>query len=302
MSDIYTNIQSNGANVRVNIFKKSITFFITKLLWIINPLLVKKYVLRGFFVPRLYLASDAEKELLQEAESLRLMVNDQYVSCWKWGSGPAIVYVHGWNGSGIQFYPFIKESLARGYSVIAFDGPGHGESDGNTSSYFQMTDALRALLNHYSKDEIVAIVGHSFGAAAIINALHKDQHRLPAVLIAPALGIREMLDLAFQIHGVPKNIHQQLIYEYETRYGYNLKSDNPMSLLHEYQLQALIIHDKQDKVTPIEESESASAKFDSIDLFATTGLGHKRVLSDRDVMSEMFRYLQGQVVEKKVLF
>ncbi len=297
MSDIYTNTQRNGANIRVNIFKKSITFFITNLLWIINPLLVKKYVLRGFFAPRMYMASDTEKELLQEAEASRIMVNDQYISCWKWGSGPAIVYVHGWNGRGIQFYPFIKESLARGYAVIAFDGPGHGESDGDTSSYFQMTDTVRALLNQYSKDEIVAVVGHSFGAAAIINALHKDKHRLPAILIAPALGIREMLNLAFQIHGVPKNIHQQLIYEYETRYGYNLKTDNPKSLLNEYQLKALIIHDKQDKVTPFEESESASAKFAAIDLFATTGLGHKRVLSDRNVMNEVFKYIGKQIAE-----
>jgi pimeloyl-ACP methyl ester carboxylesterase len=294
MSDIYTNIQSNSTNFRVNIFKKSVTFLITNLLWLINQSLVKKFVLRGFFVPRLYKASDAEKELLQEAESFRIMVNDQYISCWKWGNGPAIIYAHGWNGRGIQFYPFIKDSLARGYSVIVFDGPGHGDSEGNTSSYFQMTDAVRAVLNHCKDDKIVAIAGHSFGAAAIINALHKDRHRLPAVLIAPALGIREMLDMAFQIHGIPKNVYQQLIHEYETRFGYTLEKDNPKDLLHEFNLQALIIHDKQDKVTPFEESESVSAKFDSIDLFTTTGLGHKRVLNDRNVMSEVFNYLQKQ--------
>ena len=302
MSDIYTNIQSDSTNFRVNIFKKSVTFLITNLLWLINQSLVKKFVLRGFFVPRLYLASDAEKELLQEAEASRIMVNDQYISCWKWGSGPAIVYVHGWNGRGIQFYPFIKESLARGYSVIAFDGPGHGESDGNTSSYFEMTDTVRAVLNYCGQDDVVAIVGHSFGASAIINALSKDKHDLRVVLIAPALGIKEMLDIAFLMHGVPRDIYRKLIGEYEERFGHNLESDNPKSLLNEYQLQALIIHDTQDKVTPFEESESVSAKFHSIDLFATTGLGHKRVLSDRNVMSEMFRYIQGKAVETIVLF
>lgn len=302
MADKYRDLQNTGANFHVNRLKKSFTYLVVYLFWIINPLLVKRFVLKEFFAPRLYKTSDNENQLLKEAKSFRIMVNDKYISCWKWGNGPTIIYAHGWNGRGIQFYPFIKESLARGYSVIAFDGPGHGESDGNTSSYFEMTDTVRAVLNYCGQDDVVAIVGHSFGASAIINALSKDKHDLRVVLIAPALGIKEMLDIAFLMHGVPRDIYRKLIGEYEERFGYNLESDNPKSLLNEYQLQALIIHDTQDKVTPFEESESVSAKFHSIDLFATTGLGHKRVLSDRNVMSEMFRYIQGKAVETIVLF
>ncbi len=301
MSDVYTKIQSKSADVRINIFKKTATYLITNMLWLIHPSLVKKFVLRGFFAPRFYKASDAEKDLLQQAGSFRLMVNDEYISCWRWGTGPMILYVHGWNGRGIQFLPFIKESLARGYSVLTFDGPGHGESDGDTSSYFQMTDAVRAVLDHCKEDNIVAVTGHSFGAAAIINALHKDKNQIPAVLIAPALGIREMLDMAFQIHGVPKNVYTQLISEYETRFGYDLIKDNPKELLNKFDLQALIVHDRQDRVTPFSESETAAGQFAGINLFVTNGLGHKRVLSAPEVINEMFNYIGSPVGETAVV-
>ncbi len=294
MADKYIKLQNNGVNLRVNFARRLITSLVVHISWFINPLLVKKFILREFFAPRQYKVSDEENQLLQKAEEFRIMVNDQYVRCWKWGQGPTIVFVHGWNGRGIQFHGFIKESLARGYSVITFDGPGHGESQGDTSSFFEMTDAVRAVLLHAKDNNIAAVVGHSFGAAAIVNALHKDKQQIPAVLIAPALAIREMLDMAFDIHGVPVKVYRNLIDEYESRFGYNLVADNPKNLIPEFRLKALIIHDRQDKVTPFIESEQAANGQNDIKLFVTDGLGHKRILQDVSVSHELYHYIESQ--------
>jgi hypothetical protein len=45
-----------------------------------------------------------------------------------WGSGPPVYLVHGWGGWRGQLGAFVDPLLARGYRVVAFDAPSHGES------------------------------------------------------------------------------------------------------------------------------------------------------------------------------
>jgi len=224
MAEKLIDFQSNRTNVRINPVKRSIIHSLLSLSWMINNGWVQEFIRTNYFAPRKYNPSGAEQELLRQAESFRIKVNDQTIAGWRWGQGSALLFVHGWNGSGIQFQPYIREALKRGYSAITFDGPGHGDSDGNSSSYFEMTDALRAVLNHFEEKEVLAVIGHSFGASAIINALHKEKSRIPAVLLAPALGIKEMLDTTFVSHGVPMHIYNHLIEIYEQKNADSLLS------------------------------------------------------------------------------
>src|SRR5215470_1741352 len=47
----------------------------------------------------------------------------------KTGSGPAVVLVHGANGTISDFPPELINDLARDHTVIALDRPGHGWSE-----------------------------------------------------------------------------------------------------------------------------------------------------------------------------
>ncbi|MBU4331194.1 MAG: alpha/beta hydrolase [Acidobacteria bacterium] len=215
------------------------------------------------------------------------------IRCWRWGTGPAVLFVHGWNGRGIQFFQFFQPVLETGLSVIAFDGPGHGESEGQTSSYFQMSEALRALIHDERIGEIRGFVGHSFGAGAIINTIHKEQLNIPSVWIAPALKLKELLELAFSFHGIPLHIFRKLIAEYEEKYPYNLKKDNPIQLLSRRDMKALIIHDRNDRVIPLTDSQMAADRNDGIRLESTKGLGHRRILKDPDMIQQTICYLKN---------
>jgi pimeloyl-ACP methyl ester carboxylesterase len=228
---------------------------------------------------------------MQSGQQFEITVNDQKLVCWKWGAGPAVIFAHGWNGRGIQFYPFFDKLIKKGFSVVTFDGPGHGESEGKTSSYFQMTDAVRALINHLSPDKIQGIVGHSFGASATINSLSKEKIQIPVVLIAPAIKLKEMLQKTIQIHGVPNIIFKSLITEYEKKYGYHFHNDNPYNLLKTFNLNALILHDSEDPVTPFSVSQKSANLYDSINFTATNGLGHIRILKDDAVINKTIAYL-----------
>lgn len=290
----YNNYNNINTNVRIYKVKEFILFYSVSILWLIIPWLIKKIILKQFFVPVRYTPNKKEQEILSQGTNFKIFVDQQRIQCWKWGSGPAVIFSHGWNGSGIQFQSFIKHLTDSGYSAILFDGPGHGLSDGEISSYFQMTNTIRALMRYCTSNEtgLCGIVGHSFGAAAIVNAINKENEQIPIVLIAPALYLKQILEKTFQKYGIPLYIFRSVIRDFEVKYGYSLVSDNPVDLLTNHQIPALIIHDEEDKVIPCQISKRFSTKSKLIKLLITRGLGHLRILKDRGVIESVIGYLK----------
>lgn len=293
MSTKNKKVDNYSTNVRVSLLKRIITFISLYILWHICRNSLTKYLLKQFFRAKSYPISEKEKQVLQRGQRLEIKVNNQTVVYWKWGSGPVVIFAHGWNGRGIQFYRFFEKFINNGFSVIAFDGPGHGESEGKTSSYFQMTDTVRALIKHCKPDPIAGIVGHSFGASATINALSKEKLDVPVVLIAPAIKLKELLQKIIKTHGVPTLIFKSLVSDYEKKFGYNFEKDNPFNLLKTFKLNALILHDSEDPVTSSALSREIANLYDSINLITTDDLGHNRILKDDLVIEKSFNYLSN---------
>jgi pimeloyl-ACP methyl ester carboxylesterase len=253
-------------------------------------MLSKGIIKRMFFTPRTYKCTPVERKYLDNAKRFEIYLHDKAVKCWKWGSGPSILLAHGWNGRGIQLHHFIEPLILGGYSVVNYDAPGHGESPGRTSSYFEFTDTIRALLNSPNGHEIRGIIAHSLGGSAVVNSIEKENLPLDAVLIAPALRLKEVLYGFFDYVGVPTSLYAILIKEYEDQFGYNMHRDNPVNLLREIDSRILIVHDKNDPTIPYVDSKDISEKFPNIELHTTERLGHKKVLTDSEVVNLALDY------------
>ena len=223
--------------------------------------------------------------------AFQIQVHGRRIQAWQWGHGPAVIMAHGWNGRGIQFRHFIAPLVQAGYSAIAFDGPGHGASDGQTSSYFEFTEVVRALLNPRLGLDIRGLIGHSFGAAAMVNSLAHEQLNLPAALLAPPLKLRELLLATFNRYGIPPAIYNALIGEYEARFGYSLLRDNPHRHLQDLQAQILVVHDPEDPVVAYQDSRTLCRRYPHTTLLTTEGLGHKRILQDPAVIAACLGHL-----------
>ncbi len=83
-----------------------------------------------------------------------------------WGdeAAPKLFMVHGWMDISASFQ-FVVDALKRDWHVIAPDMRGFGHSDWAPGGYWfpdYLAD-LEALLDHYSPDEPVTLVGHSLG-------------------------------------------------------------------------------------------------------------------------------------------
>ncbi len=295
MSDQFISDKPKSTNVRYNNFKQRILCNLLTVFWNIMPILAKKVVKNLFFAPRKYKIRPEEKQLLDESEPFEIVVNDKRIQCWKWGQGPGILLAHGWNGSGIQMHRFIHPLLDKGYAVIAFDAPGHGASDGKTSSYFEYSDAIRFLLSKRRDLNIRGAIAHSFGAAAILNGMHKERYPLAAVLISPALKLFRIFHQMFSAVGVPEHLLQSLVKDYENNFGYDFKSDEPFRLLSLIPSDTLIVHDREDETVPYADSVDADSRFEHVTLHTTRSLGHKQILYHPETIEYVTGYLSNAI-------
>jgi pimeloyl-ACP methyl ester carboxylesterase len=291
MSKTYFKTQNVSTNVRLARLRQKTIHSVLSLARYWAPDLTQRLVLRLFSAPAPYKTSASESACLAQAELFQILVNGKQIKAWRWGAGPAVLMMHGWNGRGIQFQSFVSPLTAAGYTAIAVDGPAHGESEGRITSYFEFTDTARSFLEARQGLDIKGVIGHSFGAGALINALAKDQLNIAAVCIAPVLRLRELFLNTVRHFGVPSAISDQLIADFEKEYGYSLTDDNPYRLLDQVRGPILIVHDSGDRTVPLRDSEEQSGIYSHIDLYTTQGLGHRRILSDPKVINASINHI-----------
>jgi pimeloyl-ACP methyl ester carboxylesterase len=94
------------------------------------------------------------------------------------GTGPPLLFVHGYTGSKENWYPLAGMLKAR-YRVIAPDLPGWGESDrlpGADYGYVAQSERLAGFIRVIGGGRPVGLVGHSMGGgiAALTAARHPE--------------------------------------------------------------------------------------------------------------------------------
>lgn len=101
-----------------------------------------------------------------------------------------VIMSHGFRGSSIgparTFVDFENILLKEGFSVLRFDQPNSGNSDGDyiDSSYAEWVDTILYFANKYlSQGYRVALLGQSMGAAATMIAASKLGNKIPCIIL-----------------------------------------------------------------------------------------------------------------------
>jgi pimeloyl-ACP methyl ester carboxylesterase len=89
-----------------------------------------------------------------------------HVRIWGNADAPKLFMLHGWMDVSASFQ-FVVDCLQKEWQVIAPDWRGFGLTDCSGADTYWFADYigdLEAILDHYSPDEAVLLVGHSMGA------------------------------------------------------------------------------------------------------------------------------------------
>jgi pimeloyl-ACP methyl ester carboxylesterase len=106
------------------------------------------------------------------------------------GEGPPVVLVHGLSATRRNVVQGSRHLIKRGYSLVAYDARGHGESDppGDPAAYEyrDLVADLEAVIDHLELER-PALVGSSMGAATVLTYALEHPERVPALVqITPA--------------------------------------------------------------------------------------------------------------------
>ncbi len=216
------------------------------------------------------------------------------VAAWRWGVGPTVLLVHGWEGRGSQLGALVEPLVAAGLSVVTFDAPAHGDSAGSRLYLTDHADAIVAVSDAIGP--LHAIVAHSFGCAATLLAHARggvDAAR--NVMISPNVLIRDSMASFAKFVGLDDAERTLLEHQIVTASGVSVESLAVERLAANREASLLTIHDRDDKEVPYHHAERLTEAWPNARLLPTEGLGHRRILRDRTVIRDAVEAVRAGV-------
>ncbi|WP_422106513.1 alpha/beta fold hydrolase [Winogradskyella sp.] len=249
-----------------------------------------------------YQLTNPQVRKLRENELSTLNTADQSILKFKgfdiqlyiWiGGAKSILLIHGWEGQAGNFSDLIKVLIERDYTVYAFDGPSHGFSSKGKTSLFEFTELVGLLIKKY---KVKNLVSHSFGGVATTYALYQNPEIAidKYVLLTTPDKFIERIDDVCHMVGINDNIKKRLVERLENETGLSVLNLNVSDFVKSIHVnQALIIHDKDDKVIPIQRSRNVHKNWSASMFMQIDGTGHFRILRTPSVINDTIQFLKN---------
>lgn len=239
---------------------------------------------RAFMTPRNLPPRQWELPLLASAERITLRFG---LSALRWGQGPTVLLMHGWEGRATQFAALIETLVKAGHTVVSLEGPAHGCSPGQQAHVVLFA---RALLEAAAElPPLRAVIGHSMGGASVLLALQMGLRAEAAVSIAAPAQLLGVLRGFARHLGLPARARAAFIRKVEQDVGMQINRLDVSG--YQLELPGLVVHAADDVLVPAGEAEIIhKAWFDSRLLRLEEG-GHQRVLADPRVSEAVLELL-----------
>ncbi len=243
----------------------------------------------AFSAPERIALSAQERAALTGAAEAPLRHEGIKLARWTLGAGPRVVLVHGWNSRGSHLLGFARPLIEAGFSVSLFDLPGHGDSGGHACSVVHAGRALRTVMTAIG--DVHAVIGHSMGSAAALLAFARGLPVRRSVHLAGPSSLTPMVKGLAAAHGLGPADAAAFAGWVEGFIGTRIHYVDLEQLRHGLRHPGLIVHDAEDRTVPVAASEALHAAWAGSRLERVTGLGHRRLLVDTDVIARSVAFV-----------
>lgn len=252
----------------------------------------KMLMRRLLFSPARTQPSARAKGSLGEASIEVEVVDGNQIVHYVWGDGERrVLLVHGWSGNAGQVTSLADALVAAGYKVVAADAPGHGRSEGTRSSVVHFAKAIDAANRRYGPFR--AVVAHSLGAAAATYELSRGLGCERAVFFNPVGSYESVWRRSEQLLRVSPKLMRLASKHAEKWLSISFDDLEPASLAPSLKCRLLVFHDKQDRETPIADSEALVQSWPDAQLVAVEKLGHSRILSNDELVQRVVEFVSA---------
>ena len=266
-----------------------------RVLSVVAPELAFRQAWRLFCTPRRLPLKAWEAPALAAARRRTVPYKTGPIAVYEWGSAtaPAVVLVHGWEHRASFWRVWVEPLVAAGYRVVALDGPAHGASAGQQATLTGFGGAVQAVVD--TVGEVRAMVAHSFGAASVAGLPVRlpGAMRLPRlVLLSAPVSPRAVAGRFADFLFLPNDFVERFAEYVQQATGrpadsFAVAVAGPGTRAEK----VLVLHDEDDEIIPFAEGLQIAAAWPGVELHATRGLGHNRILRDAGVVQSALAFI-----------
>lgn len=267
---------------------------VLKVLSKISPGLAAKIALHFFATP-VRIPRPASEMAWYESSKKYFLTSG--IAAFEWGepTDPLVLLIHGWNGRGTQLASFAPALVEKKFRVVALDGPGHGISPGsqtNPTHFAQfIIDSQNELLSHSEVKSSRAVIAHSFGGGCSVLALTRGLKTDGLVLIASPAYYERVVTFFAKSVGLSSKAEEKFIQMVAAVAGLHPREIDIGKIGSHYTLPVLVVHDEGDTAVDFMSAKAITTAWSHSQLFATQGLGHRRILKDQKVIEAVTNFV-----------
>jgi pimeloyl-ACP methyl ester carboxylesterase len=267
----------------------------------IAPNTTIKILVKLLYSPKKRDLKPAHIECMSRAQTFKFEVDEFRnpkkkikLACYSWGTGEkTVLLVHGWDARAMDFYKMIPALVEEGYKVIAFDGPGHGNSEGSSTNLVDFKEIMCKLI----KKKIgvpYAIIGHSMGGgAATYLLMDYDISVKRLVTIAIPTVSKRFFDNMFAAMKIPVRTQKVFYKSMAEEFGEPIEKYNLIQRKDAIKAdKILMVYDEDDSIVPITDLKAFLAARPEVTPIQIKGVGHYRIIKSKQVIDEIIRFLK----------
>lgn len=231
---------------------------------------------------------------------MQVVVDSLLTSYERAGTGPVILFLHGW-GDSAQGFSQLTTALQAEYTIVAVDLPGFGSTQPPQESWGVEDYAL--FVSHFLEkieiDKVHAVIAHSNGGTIAIKALATKKVASDSLVLLASAGIRDVykgrkkaLRLAAKAakaatYPLPKTIQSKLkkkayktigsdmfVAEHLQETFKKVVTDDVQADAATLKLPTLLIYGSQDQATPVSYGQRFHKAIHGSDLEVLEGAEH----------------------------
>jgi esterase/lipase len=210
-----------------------------------------------------------------------------------------VMLIHGWTGRALVMSGFVQPLLDRGFEVVAFDLPAHGKSSGRKLDLPLGALAMQAVVDAYGP--LSGVITHSFGGPVALLAmeggapLERKLHVPRIVMIAAPNWLDRVTTMFGHRIGLSERAQSALESEILRQVRRPVEDFRSDLFLARTGASALIIHDEDDTDVAFASAEAIVVHNPRAKLLATKGLGHRRTIVARQVVTASAEFLASTI-------
>jgi pimeloyl-ACP methyl ester carboxylesterase len=264
-----------------------------KLAWFFAPDAFSKKALRHLSNPLLVKPRPFENEVVKSAKMSTRKFKNFTIAQYRWGFGPKkALLIHGWEGRTTNFAALIPLLVDRGYTVIGFDAPSHGNSSKSPTSFFDYSELTTEYLNEGPYD---LFVSHSFGSVPLCLALsQKMGYPVNRMFIVTSPDrFEDRVIQVIDMMGLPLRAKERLLDHFETATQLPVRELGVAHYCKQLKpTRAMVLHGSNDNVLPQEWSRNVSESIQNAEFCIIEGAGHYRILWHPETQKRLIELIE----------